>query len=205
MPRLRAQACPDPHHFRRSAPDLLRRCSLVDGLAKARTRSPRMPGSAERLTTKLPRASHHNAGQIADDLSPHSSGPPCDWLVIRPHWALRPTAQPEAPAHQLTSCRPRRRSRPPGQPLTDVHAGHAPNGWMILPSECPSHAAAHRFTVRKVPLTWVELSGLEPLTSCMPVSLGMSVPGLPAATGQGWCLVAPGDSLHARPPCGVSC
>ena len=46
-------------------------------------------------------------------------------------------------------------------------------------------------------LTWVELSGLEPLTSCMPVSLGMSVPGISAGTGQGWCLVAPGDSLHA--------
>ena len=43
----------------------------------------------------------------------------------------------------------------------------------------------------------VELSGLEPLTSCMPVSLGMSVPGIPAGTGQGWCLAAAGDSLHA--------
>jgi hypothetical protein len=32
---------------------------------------------------------------------------------------------------------------------------------------------------------------------CMPVSLGMSVPGISAGTGQGWCLVAPGDSLHA--------
>ena len=37
-------------------------------------------------------------------------------------------------------------------------------------------------------------------TSCMPVSLGMSVPGISAGTGQCWCLVAPGDSLHARPP-----
>jgi hypothetical protein len=41
------------------------------------------------------------------------------------------------------------------------------------------------------------LSGLEPLTSYMPVSLGMSVPGISAGTGQCWCLVAPGDSLHA--------
>jgi hypothetical protein len=46
-------------------------------------------------------------------------------------------------------------------------------------------------------LNWVELSGLEPLTSCMPVSLGMSVPGIPAGTGQGGCLAAAGDSLHA--------
>jgi hypothetical protein len=43
----------------------------------------------------------------------------------------------------------------------------------------------------------VELWGFEPQTSCMPVSLGMSVPGIPAGTGQGGCLVAPGDSLHA--------
>ena len=34
-------------------------------------------------------------------------------------------------------------------------------------------------------LTWVELWGFEPQTSCMPVSLGMSVPGIPAGTGQG--------------------
>ena len=36
------------------------------------------------------------------------------------------------------------------------------------PSECPSGANAHRFSVRILHLTWVELSGLEPLTSCMP-------------------------------------
>ena len=28
----------------------------------------------------------------------------------------------------------------------------------------------------------------------VPVSLGMSVPGVIAGAGQGWCLVAPGDS-----------
>ena len=36
------------------------------------------------------------------------------------------------------------------------------------PSECPSGANAHWFSVRILCLTWVELSGLEPLTSCMP-------------------------------------
>jgi hypothetical protein len=36
------------------------------------------------------------------------------------------------------------------------------------PSECPSRANAHRFNVRILHLNWVELSGLEPLTSCMP-------------------------------------
>jgi len=36
------------------------------------------------------------------------------------------------------------------------------------PSKCPSRANAHRFNVRIMSLTWVELSGLEPLTSCMP-------------------------------------
>jgi len=28
----------------------------------------------------------------------------------------------------------------------------------------------------------------------------MSVPAVVAGTGQGWCLVAPGDSSRARPP-----
>ena len=36
------------------------------------------------------------------------------------------------------------------------------------PSECPSGGNAHRLKVRIMRLTWVELSGLEPLTSCMP-------------------------------------
>jgi hypothetical protein len=36
------------------------------------------------------------------------------------------------------------------------------------PSECPSWRNTHRFSVRIISLTWVELSGLEPLTSCMP-------------------------------------
>jgi len=33
----------------------------------------------------------------------------------------------------------------------------------------------------------------------------MSVPAVVAGTGQGWCLVALGDSRRARPPGGVSC
>jgi hypothetical protein len=44
----------------------------------------------------------------------------------------------------------------------------------------------------------VELSGLEPLTSCMPVSLGLLVSAVSYGwAGQGWCLAAAGDSLHA--------
>jgi len=42
-------------------------------------------------------------------------------------------------------------------------------GKSILPLRMPPRRwAAHRFAVLNSPLTWVELSGLEPLTSCMP-------------------------------------
>jgi hypothetical protein len=48
------------------------------------------------------------------------------------------------------------------------------------PSECPSGANAHRFSVRILTLTLVEPSGLEPLTSCMPypAKLSRTVAGL---------------------------
>jgi len=36
------------------------------------------------------------------------------------------------------------------------------------PSEMPLTASTHRSSIRIPSLTWVELSGLEPLTSCMP-------------------------------------
>jgi hypothetical protein len=38
----------------------------------------------------------------------------------------------------------------------------------VCPSGCPSTAAFHRFSVRIIFFTWVELRGLEPLASCMP-------------------------------------
>jgi hypothetical protein len=38
-----------------------------------------------------------------------------------------------------------------------------------LPTDlAPQKGNAHRFGVRILYMTWVELSGLEPLTSCMP-------------------------------------
>ena len=37
-----------------------------------------------------------------------------------------------------------------------------------LPSIAPQKRAAHRFTVRIMPVNWVELWGFEPQTSCMP-------------------------------------
>jgi hypothetical protein len=36
------------------------------------------------------------------------------------------------------------------------------------PSECPSWANSHRLLVRIMYMTWVELWGFEPQTSCMP-------------------------------------
>ncbi len=44
-----------------------------------------------------------------------------------------------------------------------------PSSCGSCPSECSSRGAyAHRFRIRIMRLTRVELSGLEPLTSCMP-------------------------------------
>jgi hypothetical protein len=47
-------------------------------------------------------------------------------------------------------------------------AGQQPREVDLAPQNAPRRWAAHRFAVRNTPLTWVELSGLEPLTSCMP-------------------------------------
>ena len=44
--------------------------------------------------------------------------------------------------------------------------GHRPVE--LAPQNAPHGAHAHRFLIRIMYLTWVELSGLEPLTSCMP-------------------------------------
>jgi hypothetical protein len=38
----------------------------------------------------------------------------------------------------------------------------------LAPQNAPHGAHAHRFYIRIMCLTWVELSGLKPLTSCMP-------------------------------------
>ena len=44
--------------------------------------------------------------------------------------------------------------------------GHHPVD--LAPQNAPHGGHAHRFRIRIMRLTWVELSGLEPLTSCMP-------------------------------------
>ena len=60
------------------------------------------------------------------------------------------------------------------------------------PSECPSGANAHWFDVRILPLTWVELSGLEPLTSCMPSGGSTST--------RVYLCRSPSSRVPARPP-----
>jgi hypothetical protein len=107
---------------------------------------------------------------------------------------------PEAAVLRLaTSCTPQRR-RAAGPTWSELHG--APAHPAILAGSCPSNCPCQgiysptecsNFSTGAA----VELSGLEPLTSCMPVSLGMSVPGITAGTGQGRCLGAPGDSLPA--------
>src|SRR6266849_9620476 len=69
-----------------------------------------MPGSAERLTAGLRGAGHHSTGQLAGYLPRHSPAHAAtDGLSVLTgsSTANRP---PETPAHQMTSCRPRRRS-----------------------------------------------------------------------------------------------
>jgi len=101
-----------------------------------------------------------------------------------------------------TSCRPRRRYASARTNLGGLwcwSCGHRRDD--LAPQNAPHGRAAHRFTVRKVSLTWVELSGLEPLTSCMPSGGSTSthvhpcrspssrVPASPPASG--WVAVLP--------------
>jgi hypothetical protein len=96
----------------------------------------------------------------------------------------------------------------------------------LAPPKAPQRPSAHRFGARNPSLTWVELSGLEPLTSCMPSggststrvhlcrSLSSCVPARPplsvcvavlpcctAATPPGATSRAPEGSPDQRQPC----
>jgi hypothetical protein len=107
-------------------------------------------GSLESVTERGPRPATRqlNEGLAACSelvLPEADRASTCDLLRIRK--ALFARSDDSIPASSLV--------RPP-----------APGG--SCPSECPSEGNAHRFCVRIQSLTWVELSGLEPLTSCMP-------------------------------------
>ena len=127
--------------------------------------------------------------------------PRCDWLVTRSHRAQhgRPPTRSSSPPTDLL--RPRKRSSA---------ASANPGGrscWScsqrvddLAPQNAPHRRLAHRFIVRKIPLTWVELSGLEPLTSCMPCrpisSATVAASLVPAR--QATCGVWVGPALAAR-------
>jgi hypothetical protein len=69
----------------------------------------------------------------------------------------------------VTACRSQRRYVPTEPAILGVTAGQAAiAGPDLAPRNAPQRVGSHRFKMRIMPLTWVELWGFEPQTSCMP-------------------------------------
>jgi hypothetical protein len=103
-------------------------------------------------------------------------------------------------ARLVTSWTSRKLCWPGGDTIPVSSLVRRPASGGSCPPECPSGANAHWFSVRILYLTWVELSGLEPLTSCMPCRPISSarVAGRPVLARQATCGVWLGPALAAR-------
>src|ERR1035438_10321779 len=106
--------------------------------------------------------------------APRTARSPSIWTMSttpRQRMILQLAGNPESriDPELVTSCTTQRLCSPrKGDRSLRCHwpDGHRPVD--LAPQNAPHRACAHRFSVRIIPCTWVELSGLEPLTSCMP-------------------------------------